>query len=278
MNPSYDNVTDIKWSSVLRLRAVENRFFALCTLHCDVNRRRTHPFAFSPDGSELSARRAGSDVVRPLSECREAGNIYMIELDMGAVNKPLDWSTLPPAETPKRARNGTPRKPIHIALRDGQPAVLGCSGWRTDDTGLRVETDHDPVYAGVIPGKKILEAAECFAVLDRARQMNCAPIIWNYWKRLPVDSARLGTLMMGKAIECCAPIVVSDEDRIFELIELSNRSKIPARRMMEASGEAVVDIGYAWGLNNAFKIVTKYLPSGMSEIALDRYRNLALSD
>ena len=55
VNPSFDNVTDIKWSSVLRLRAVENRFFALCTLHCDVNRRRTHPFAFSPDGTELSA-------------------------------------------------------------------------------------------------------------------------------------------------------------------------------------------------------------------------------
>ena len=29
VNPSYDNVQDIKWSSVLRLRAVENRFFAL---------------------------------------------------------------------------------------------------------------------------------------------------------------------------------------------------------------------------------------------------------
>ena len=60
VNPSYDNVVDIKWSSVLRLRAVENRFFALCTLHYDVNKRRTHPFAFAPDGTELAARRAGS--------------------------------------------------------------------------------------------------------------------------------------------------------------------------------------------------------------------------
>ena len=49
VNPSFDNVTDIKWSSILRLRAVENRFFSLCTLHCDVNRPRTHPFGFSPD-------------------------------------------------------------------------------------------------------------------------------------------------------------------------------------------------------------------------------------
>ena len=60
INPSYSNVIDIKWSSVLRLRAVENRIFALCTLHNDVRKRtRTHPFAFSPDGNELRVRKAG---------------------------------------------------------------------------------------------------------------------------------------------------------------------------------------------------------------------------
>ena len=75
VNPSYQNVTDIKWSSILRLRAVENRFFALCTLHCDVHGRETHPFALAPDGSELFARPAGSDVSMPLSECRESGTI-----------------------------------------------------------------------------------------------------------------------------------------------------------------------------------------------------------
>ena len=38
INPSYDNVVDVKWSSILRLRAVENRVFSLCTLH-DSRRR-----------------------------------------------------------------------------------------------------------------------------------------------------------------------------------------------------------------------------------------------
>ena len=61
VNPSFDNVTDVKWSSILRLRAVENRFFSLCTLHYDVSRRTTHPFGFSPDGTELAARQPGSD-------------------------------------------------------------------------------------------------------------------------------------------------------------------------------------------------------------------------
>ena len=44
---------------------------------------------------------------------------------------------------------------------------------------------------------------------------------------------------------------------------------------MESSGDAIDDIRYAWGLDNAFKIVTKRLPAEMAGIALDRYRSLA---
>ena len=275
VNPSYQNVTDIKWSSILRLRAVENRFFALCTLHCDVHGRGTHPFAFAPDGSELSARQAGSEVAKPLSECREAGNVYIIDLDMTAVEKPLDWAMLPMAGKPKSARNGHPRHPVQVALRGGQPAVLGCSGWNIVHAGSRVETNHGPVYVGVVPKERILDAAACFRVLDRAKEMECAPIIWDRWEQLPADSGRLATLMMGRAIECCAPIVVSDRDGIRELVELSNRNKIPARRTMEASGEAIVDTGNAWGLDSAFKIVAKHLPPDMRTRALDRYRRLS---
>ena len=128
---------------------------------------------------------------------------------------------------------------------------------------------------GVVPKERILDAAACFRVLDRAKEMECAPIIWNRWEQLPADSGRLATLMMGRAIECCAPIVVSDRDGIRELVELSNRNKIPARRTMEASGEAIVDTGNAWGLDNAFKIVAKHLPRDMRARALDRYRRLS---
>ena len=274
VNPSFDNVTDIKWSSILRLRAVENRFFSLCTLHCDVTRNRTHPFAFAPDGAELSARHAGSEVVRPLSECREAGSIYVVDLDMAVVGKPLDWSKIPSAKKPKRPRNGAPLRPIHVELRDGQPAGRGGSVWDATDSGFRIESVHGPVYVGVVPSERILDAAACFQVLDHAKQVSCAPIIWNHWERLPTDSARLATLMLGRAIECCAPIVISDRDGIHELVELANKVKIPVRRVMESSGDAIVDIGFAWGLDNAFKMVTKHLPVDGARIALDRYRSL----
>ena len=279
VNPSFDNVVDIKWSSVLRMRAVENHFFALCSLHDNIRKRtRTHPFAFAPDGAELSARKAGSRVEWPLSECRDPGNIYIVNIDLAAVDKPLEWSTLPPAKKPKRPRNGKPLKPIRVALRDGQPAVVRCSNQYTVDSAFRVETVHGPVYVGTLPGERILDAAECFRVLDHAKQMNCAPIIWNHWERLPAESGRLANLMMGRAIECCAPVVISDRDEIHELVELSNRNKFPTRRVIESSGEAIVDIGYAWGLDSAFKMVTKRLPADkrrdMRGIALDLYRSL----
>ena len=271
VNPSFDNVTDVKWSSILRLRAVENHFFSLCTLHYDVSRRTTHPFGFSPDGTELVARQPGSDRARPLSECREAGSIYVVDLDMTKVGEPLDWSRIPSAREP---RKGKPVKPVSLALEDGGPAILGSSRRDTADSNLRVETAHGPVYVGIVPNERILDAAACFQVLDRARQVNCTPIIWNHWKRLPADSARLATLAMGRVIECCAPVVISDADGIHDLVELANRFKIPTRRVIEPSGEATADLRFAWGLDGAFNIVTRHLPAGMVELALDRYRSL----
>ena len=275
VNPSFDNVVDVKWSSILRLRAVENRFFALCTLHDNRKGRSTHPFAFSPSGKELVGRQVGCGVARPLSECQESPNVYLVDLDMGMAHQPLDWSQLPGAEKPKSARKGALRKPVRIALRDGVPAILAHSGWQTIEAACHVGTSHGPVCVGVVSNEQILDASVCFRVLDYAKQMNAAPVIWNHWDRLPTSSPRLATLMMGRAIECCAPIVVSDGAEIHELVELSNRNKIPARRTVEATGEAIVDVGYAWGLDSAFKMVTQHLPAGMKGRALDRYRGLA---
>jgi len=189
--------------------------------------------------------------------------------------EPLDWSEVPSADKPESPRNGKLLKPISVALRDGQPVVLASSGRETDDSGFRVETAHGPVYVGVVPSERILDAAACFTVLDHAKHMKCAPIIWNHWERLPTDSARLATLMMGSTIECCAPVVISDRDQIHELVELANKVKIPTRREIEPSGQATIDLGYVWGLDGAFRMVTKSRPARCSRLALDRYRSLA---
>ena len=80
--------------------------------------------------------------------------------------------------------------------------------------------------------------------------------------------------MTGRAIECCAPVVISDFGGVRELVELANRNKIPVRRHVKPSGEAIADLNCAWGLNSAFKMVAARLPASMREMALDRYRSL----
>jgi len=254
---------------------VENRFFALCTLHDNKTKNKTHPFAFSPDGKELVARKAGSEVRRPLSQCKESDTVYIVDLDMAMVNQPLDWSKLPYPAKPQKGRRGKLRQPVRVKLINGQPSVLGSSGWRTlEKPGCYVETNQGLVYIGLVPKERILDAAECFNILVLAKQRRCVPIIWNFWDELPTDPARLSTLMMGRAVECCAPVLVSDQTRIYELVELSNSNKIPERRTVEGFREAIVDIGYAWGLDSAFKMVTSKLPQGMRKRALHRYSRL----
>ena len=81
-------------------------------------------------------------------------------------------------------------------------------------------------------------------------------------------------LMMGRTIECCAPIVISDSSGIHELVELANRNKIPVRRTMESSGEAIIDLEYAWGLSSAFKMVAGRVPASKVGLALEHYRSL----
>ena len=127
---------------------------------------------------------------------------------------------------------------------------------------------------GVVQNERMLDAAECFHIIDRAKKANSKPIIWNVWGELPADSARLATLMLGRTIECCAPILISDRNRIHELVELSNNYKNPTRRTIQASGEAIVDLEYAKGLDSAFRMVSKHLIGTMKHTALDRYRTL----
>lgn len=278
INPSYDNVTDIKWSSILRLRAVENRVFSLCTLHRNLDRRTsTHPFGFEPNGRELRARRPGRDDLRPLSACREPDAIYIVDLDVQQAAQPVDWQLLPEADHPRRPRRDSPhvQRLVRFAAPKGRPSIHSLAGWMHIDVSSLVETEHGPLYVGVVPDADLLDASACFRVIDEAAASHATPVIWNRWNRLPSRPAQIAPLMMGRSIECCAPIVLSDRRGIREVVELSNRSKIPARRALHRNGEATADLRYAWGLPSAFKIVTKCVPQNLAEQALNRYRTLA---
>lgn len=281
INPSFGNVDEIKWSSILRLRAVENRMFSLCTLHDDLDKKSTHPFGFSPNGREMAARKAGDRISQPLSACKDSDAIYIVELDLRMVGGELAWGQVPTADElasprPQNPPNTKPKMPIRVRHIDGIPAVWSRSKWHpVDEPGCNLETDHGSVYVGIVPEEQILDAAACFRVIDHAKEADCSPIIWNPWDVLPAESASLATLMLGRAVECCAPIIISDRSRIHELVELSSNYKIPARRPIHTSGEAIVNLEFAKGLDSAFKMVTGYVSRDMRAEALDRYRSLA---
>ena len=202
----------------------------------------------------------GSAVVRPLSECKDLG-IYVVDLDMSTIEKPLDWCLIPRVKRrPRRSGPNAKPKLVRAALVEEQPAIYGCSGWQQiAGLGQSVETDRGRVYVGVYRKNRFWIRPSAF-VFWTAEGDGMHPDHLNVWDEIPTDSACLATLMMGRAIECCAPVLVSDRAEIHELIELSNYFKIPARRIVEASGEAIVDIRYAKGLETAFNIVTKNLP------------------
>ena len=62
-----------------------------------------------------------------MSQCNEAPNIYIVELDMAEAGKPVDWSRLPPANKPKGPAMDCPEnRPCRVETRKaGRPWTLG---------------------------------------------------------------------------------------------------------------------------------------------------------
>ena len=274
VNPSFDNVTDIKWSSILRLRAVENRFFSLCTLHCDVNRQQDPPLrvlsrrhrALGP-ASRVRHRATPVRMFRGRKHLRNRPRYGQGRRAARLVQDPVRQQTQAPQE-------GEAPKAHFCCLErrtPGRPRMWGPGKHR-----CRLPGGDRPRFGLRGSGAERADSG-CGRVFSGARSRQADEVCPDHLESLGAASSRCSapaTLTMGRAIECCAPIVISDRDGIHELVELSNRNKIPARRVMESSGEAIVDLGYAWGLDNAFKMVTKHLAAGMARRALNRYRSL----
>lgn len=204
----------------------------------------------SPGRAEVLGRCLGGRCAGPAAQRAGCRRIQGRSPRLGALFRGLHFGVRPPtSRVAVRARPGLQGEApqAHAPGLARWPAGKGCSGWNAADSDFPVESVEGRVYVGVVPGERILDSAACLGVLDRSRRMNCLPILWNHWERLPTDSARLATLRLGRAIECCAPIVLPDGDGIHELVELASRTKIPARRVTESSREAIVDLGYAWG-------------------------------
>ena len=113
--------------------------------------------------------------MRPLSECGIANCILVVDLDMDAADRALDWEQVPLPQKPKRSRRGLARQPVRVALKGGRPSVRGILGWWPVEDGRPVETEQGRVHVGVLHKDRILDSASCFRTLDRARELGCAP-------------------------------------------------------------------------------------------------------
>lgn len=258
INPSYDNVIHEKWESIFRLRAVENKVTSLCTLHDNVargRRRRIRPFGFGPDGSELSGHLAG-DQSRPkkLSECNIPG-IYIIDCNLGTPSAKLNPGLLPTTikQPFPRQRSGDL---VKIALIEGFPYVGGEHGWIKLSHERLVDVYGLKLGLGIIPGDKLFDISSFVREQERIYNLDpdqARPIFWNQWLELPTEPSRLIDMMMGRTLEMLAPVVLSDQKTIYEVTEIAGGTKT-IRRISFNSSEADVDVKFALGLWNSFKI------------------------
>ncbi|MCL0080512.1 carbon-nitrogen hydrolase family protein [Dehalococcoidia bacterium] len=258
INPSYDNVIHEKWESIHRLRGVENQIVSLCTLHDNLakkRRRRIRPFGFRPDGAELTGYLVGKpSQARNLSECTISG-IYIVKC-------PIDS---PPAVTNPELLPKTFKQPflrqrrghlIRVALIQSLPHVWCENRWVLLKQGELVDINGVKLGIGIIPGDKLFDIPSFVQLQESIYNLNpgqAKPIFWNQWSELPTEPSRLVDIMTGRTLEMFAPVVLSDRQTIYEVTEIAGGTKT-MRRISVNSNEAEVDVKFALGIWNSFKI------------------------
>lgn len=275
LNPSYSNPLENKWRAVLRLRAVEMGIPSLCTLHKDPKKRfRTHPFGFLPDGRELDAWPAleARALARPLSNL--APGIYRTEIPVMERPAPPDLSALSSVPQFKRVDGLSRRDGVKLRWQRGKLMAVTPDG----SAGNRVNRRHHRIVE--LPGLAILDAARVARELAAVREDGVKPILWNHWDRLPVELECLVDLLAGRAIDSCAPIVISDRGGFRAAVELSNREKFPRWvQLQEKSNEFLLDIDSANGFEALRGIIAPHFKPAAAErlleLALPRYLSLA---
>ena len=258
LNPSFENVSHHKWAAVHRLRAIENRFVSLCTLHDNVMKKRaTHPFGYGPDGHELSGYTPRSSTDKKiLSHCTNPG-IYIVECP------PFDeyQGKMTPGRLPRCTKSGhhsPPKNDVRLSLWESQPSIEVAGGYVPVESGKPLHVGRHKILVGLIRGQELFDTAVFWRILIEAHRHRCKPIFWNVWERLPCEPSQLVNVMLGRTVETCAPVVISDLTIIYDVTEIANKHKAVNRHCINA-GHAWVALDRAWGLQSAFKFTSEHL-------------------
>jgi len=257
INPSYDNPREEKWNAILRLRAVENCFVSLCTLHDNFARKprpTTHPFGFAPDGHELKGYPPDNpEQVKPLSECIESG-IYLVECPLVFRKARKELNLLP--STQKQSQSHCRNEENHcleVSIQEGRPSMKSGKKWIQLEHKKPLSIGTDKILPGLIPGEKLFDISGFFKVLIEAYRQHCMPLFWNQWSQLQTQSDKLVDTMLGRTLEMFAPVILSDSHQIYEITEIAGGTKT-MRRISVKEAQGSVDVKFAKGLPNAFKM------------------------
>ena len=272
INPSFNSTAQMeaKWRVMMKLRAIEHGIPTLCTVH-DMGTKEAWatPFGFGPDGRELLGRGPDEDEARPLSESDDR-NLHLVDVALDGKQARRDMKLLPPTEKrklPQRAGDT-----LRTRVNAGKLEVFDGRNWVT--AGDRaIKTGARRVWVTVIRGQELLDSAVFFAGLSEAHERGCRPVFWNHWERLPVDPGQLVDLLLARALENCASVILSDAERIHEVAEVASDTKSLRRRQVQ-SPEVDVNVQRAWGMDSAFKMVSRYMPKEFRGLALERYGSL----
>ncbi|RLC59774.1 MAG: hypothetical protein DRI01_11065 [Chloroflexi bacterium] len=231
---------------------------SLCTLHDNVaktKRRRIRPYGFKPDGTELTGYLAGhASQVRPLSQCNAPG-VYIVSCPLDNESAARNPGLLPM----------TAKKPfvghraghlVKVALINGLPHVWSRNRWQQMKQGELIDVGGLKLGLGMIPAGSLFDISSFVQLQEDIYNLDpnqARPIFWNQWDELPAEPSRFVDIMMGRTLEMLAPVILSDRHTIYEVTEIAGPTKT-MRRLVVNSSEAEIDVKFALGLWNSFKI------------------------
>jgi len=272
VNPSFDstNAMATKWRTIMRLRAVENLTPILCTMH-DFGRQAKSavPFGFAADGVELTSRGSDDDrAERPLSDAHDR-LVHFVDVPVGNPT-PRKLAVLP--DSTKTVGTAYDGDSVELRLNNGEPQIRVGSRWRPA-TDATVDSGDRRALINVIHGEGLFDSAAFFAGLLKAERSGCRPVFWNIWEEIPARPSQLVDFLLGRALENCASVLISDRTSIYEVAEMASDTKSLRRRTINARS-AVVNVERAWGLSSAFGIALKHVKMQHRDAAVERYTSL----
>lgn len=255
-NSTYGGVLPEKWHSVHRLRSIEHGVPTLCAMHQADGKRGSIPFAFDSCGRSVSLRRTDG---RPEETSTKPG-ILLGEVELGASVPRDDVLAQLPAVAKRLVANGEETGPFAMRF-DLAAGMLRPRSAQADDR---------PVEVVRLVEHEILDFWSVFRALDE--RPGHRVVFQSWWRRLPARPEQLSHVLLGRCLENLAPFVLTDDDRIYEVVETAGATKVMRRSRCDGS-TAWVDLRYALGLKNALKMTRGYAgTAALQEFALEQHR------